>query len=90
MHDIIRNVRDIDVSDRHALEHVVGQPLRDDQRLVIQIVNTDTAESTPKEVPPAAANRLPDWCNVYEGLSDAEIADLETAIVRSHDSRSVA
>ena len=24
---------------------------------------------------------LPDWCDVYEGLSDEEIADIETVIL---------
>jgi hypothetical protein len=37
MENIIRNVRDIDNGDRRAIEHVVGQTLRDNQRLVIQI-----------------------------------------------------
>ena len=26
---------------------------------------------------PMAEDTLPDWCNVYEGLSDAEVAAIE-------------
>lgn len=28
---------------------------------------------------------LPDWCNVYEGLSDEEIADLQRIILQRAD-----
>ena len=28
---------------------------------------------------------LPDWCNVYKGLSDEEIAELERAILTRAD-----
>jgi len=33
---------------------------------------------------------LPAWCDVYEGLSDKEIDELDAAIVRTHSSRDVA
>jgi len=40
--------------------------------------------------PPAVANgKLPVWCNVYEGLTDPEIAELEkTVLVRTDLARS--
>jgi hypothetical protein len=75
MENIIRDVRDIGAGDRLALEHVVGIALRDDQRLIIQIVGNEAAETTP--APAAGAEELPQWCNVYEGLSDEEIAEVE-------------
>ena len=31
--------------------------------------------------------KLPDWCNVYEGMTDEEIDDIERAIVRNRTSR---
>jgi hypothetical protein len=31
---------------------------------------------------------LPDWCNVYEGLTADEIDEIEKSIVRSTTSRS--
>jgi hypothetical protein len=90
MESIVLNVRDIDNSDRRAIEHAVGQSLGDNQRLVIQIVSAGQNETTPKVAQPAADDQLPDWCNVYEGLSDQEIAELEKSIVRSHESRTFA
>jgi hypothetical protein len=90
MESIKRSVKDIDTADRRALEHVIGQHLSENQQVVIQVLDVDVANrdmpaSNPQGVPPPT---LPAWCNVYEGLSDAEIADIESSIVRSHDSRS--
>ena len=89
MESIKRCVKDIDTADRRALEHVIGQHLSENQQVVIQILNVDGANadkpaSSPQGMQPPT---LPEWCNVYEGLSDAEIDDLDSSIVRSHDSR---
>ncbi len=83
MESISRNVRDMGSADRRALEHVVGQTLRDNQKLVIQILSVDLLESPPATAAPAG--QLPDWCNVYEGLSDAEIAELEKTVLQRAD-----
>jgi len=85
MENIVRDVRDIDNTDRCALEHVVGKALRDNQRLVIQIVSLDLTEPPPAESSPAGAGKLPAWCNVYEGLTDAEIDELEKTVLTRAD-----
>lgn len=83
MESITRNVAEIGAADRQALEHVVGQQLRENQQVVIHIVNMD--------VPLAPANgksppgKLPEWCNVYEGLSDAEVAEIEKVVLTRAD-----
>lgn len=79
MENIVRNVRDIDSGDRHALEHVVGQALRDNQRLIIRIAEVDVSPAAPA----ADSHRpqtLADWTNVYEGLSDEEITALDKTV----------
>jgi len=38
MESIIRNVKDIEGDDRRSLEHVVGQPLRDNQQVIIKVM----------------------------------------------------
>jgi hypothetical protein len=84
METVIRNVGDIDARDRRALEHIVGHRLRENQQLVIGIVNLQIAP----EAAPRGANGtppLPDWCDVYSGLSDDDIADLEKAILSCAD-----
>jgi hypothetical protein len=80
MHTLTRDVRELNESDRQAIEHLLGEPLRDDQRLLIQVVDP----TAPEEHPTIPAS-LPSWCNVYEGLSDQEIADLEQTILKRAD-----
>lgn len=89
MDSIQRSVRDFDAADRRALEHVLERPLSDDQQVVIQVLGSDAQSTERKEsdAKPCEASPLPEWCNVYEGLSDAEIADIESSIVRSPGSR---
>jgi hypothetical protein len=90
MDTVTRSVKDIAAADRRAIEHVIGQHLSESQRIVIQVLNANTVPSaqTPAEKTGNSSVQLPDWCNVYEGLSDSQIADIEAAIHRSHDSRS--
>jgi hypothetical protein len=79
MEDIVRNVRDIEASDRHALEHVVGQALRDNQRLIIQIAEIDVF----RDIPASDAHQpqtLAEWTGVYDGLSDEEIETVDDLV----------
>ena len=83
---VVRSVRDIELHDRQALEHVLGRRLHDDEQVVIDVVGS----SCPPAVEEARSDRsLPDWCDVYAGLSDAEVDEIETAIERSAGSRQV-
>jgi hypothetical protein len=88
MDAIIRNVKDIATTDRQALEHVIGQHLAENQQVVIHIVNVDVPSSAPGD-PAPGAQPLPDWCNVYHGLSDEAISAVEeTVLTRADLSRS--
>ena len=82
MGNIIRNVRDLDSSDLHALEHVLGQSLAKDEQLVISVVSPPTEEVVSDETD---APMLPEWCRVYEGLSDDEVAEIERIILQRAD-----
>ena len=79
MERITRNVAEIEAHDRQVLEHIFGQQLRDNQQVVIQIVNIEVSQGTSNGRP--AVGTLPDWCNVYEGLTDDQIADLERVVL---------
>lgn len=74
---IVRDVRDITGADRDVLEHALGERLRDNQRLVVQILTLADPPETAEADPTAAAAELPEWCDVFVGLSDAEIAAVE-------------
>lgn len=71
MESIIRNVRDIETNQRRALEQVLGQKLQENQQIIIQVV-------TPVKEP---EQRLPDWCNVYEGLTAERVTEIEDVIL---------
>lgn len=87
MKTIIRNAADLDRSDRTLLERLLGERLSDDQQLVIGVLDRHPRGEPSHQVHVALAEApaLPDWCNVYEGLSDEEIADLERVILQRAD-----
>lgn len=79
METVIRNVGELDTQDRSALERAVGHPLRETQRVILNVISIDippTESGPPKSLPDGVP---PEW-NVYEGLNDDEIEELTTAI----------
>jgi hypothetical protein len=70
---------------RTAAERLVGHALFEDQQLIIQVVSLEG--KSPPLSRGSDGDGLPPWCNVYEGLSDAEIAEVEKSVVRTPVSR---
>jgi len=86
MEAIIRNVRDIETSERRVLEHVVGRQLKENQQIIIQIVTLGKKPvADQKQSDAAPSSKLPPWCNVYEGLSDDQLAEVEEVIFQRAD-----
>ena len=83
METVVHNVRDLSGNERSAAEQLVGHSLRENQQLVIQVVSLELG--TTPHGGGTGEDTLPDWCNVYEGLSDDRIAELERAISRRLD-----
>ncbi len=83
MESIIRNVRDIEHGERKVLEHLVGRQLQENQQLIISVVvlGSESGEGA-QATEPAPSDQLPDWCNVYEGLTEKEIDELESIILQ--------
>ncbi len=87
METVVRNVRDLDQTDRSLLERVLGHQLREGQQLVIQVISmaADQQQTVqPPETRPTH-DQSPPWANIYEGLSDAEVDDLDQAIRQRAD-----
>jgi hypothetical protein len=87
---ITRSVSQLTEAARQVLEGELGEPLRLDQQIRIQVlegvnpVGQDRTESWAGE-----EAGLPDWCDVYKGMNDEEIAAVEAAILeRNKSSRS--
>lgn len=87
MRTVIHNTADLEPNDRTLLERLLGEQLHDDQQLVIGLVDRQSSRESQQETTVATPElpTLPDWCNVYEGLSDEEIADLERVILQRAD-----
>lgn len=85
MDTIIRNVQDIDTADRSALEHLLGCELRDRQQLVIQLVSLDVTVPVEAEQASTSVTALPEWCRVFEGLSDGQLEELDHVILNRAD-----
>lgn len=85
METVIRNVGDFESADRRAIEHVLGTHLSENQQVLIQVLDAEKKPALPPG--PPVESTLPDWCNVYEGLSDSEIEEIETSIIRSRTNR---
>lgn len=80
MEAITRNVSDIPASDLPAFEHLIGAPLRPSQTIVVQVIER---ESNGNDLPRDTGDgKLPEWINVYEGLTDEEIDRLEEGFQR--------
>ena len=82
MDSVIRKIRDIEESERHMLEHVLGRPLHENQQIIVQVVTLGETPALASVADDAGdADALPDWCNVYEGLTAEQIADLESVVL---------
>jgi hypothetical protein len=91
MSEVTHNVRDIETGEREALENLLGMRLQENQKLVISVQPIDVSKHEPEFAPPqdTATAKLPEWCNVYHGLSEAEVEEIEKSIVRTPGSRSI-
>lgn len=85
MESVIRNVRDIDTGERRALEHVLGQQLQENQQVIIQVVTLGIEPEKHEDGESLRARQLPEWCEVYAGLSDEQVADAESVILQRSD-----
>ncbi|MFN0021821.1 MAG: hypothetical protein ACKVP0_26545 [Pirellulaceae bacterium] len=80
METIVHNFGALNDAGRSAAETLVGHALGENQQLVIQVVNLDAPLADA-----FSPDQLPEWCNVYAGLNDEQIATLEKAISRRLD-----
>lgn len=85
MDSVIRNVGDLSSSERHVYENVFGQPLRDDQQVIVQLVESCPNGGIAATTNGTAANLAP--YTIWADLDDTEIGELESAILQRSDSR---
>ena len=81
MESITKNVCDISLPDKLALEHVIGQQLAENQQVIIQICSLDL-RTEPATTEKESSQGLPDWCNVYAGLTDEQVEAVEQTVLQ--------
>jgi hypothetical protein len=64
----------LDATHRQAIEDLIGVQLQANQRLIIGVTEIEQAVS---EGTPRGAQSLDDWTNVYEGLSNEQIDEID-------------
>jgi hypothetical protein len=66
------DVASLDGPHRRALEEVIGRELTVNQRLIISVTEAAALPAAAKPV-----QSLDGWTNVYDGLSEAEIEEID-------------
>jgi hypothetical protein len=85
METITRQVGELRPNERSAAELLLGHRLRGTERLILQVLDDSVPPPAEDSRPPQT---LPDWCNVYEGLSDEEVENIQRSIARCSLTRS--
>jgi hypothetical protein len=72
--------------ERESLEQVLGHELNENQQVIIQVV-TIAKESAADHAQSACAPsaQLPDWCNVFAGLTQTQVAEIEQVVLQRAD-----
>jgi hypothetical protein len=85
MDSVIRNVGELSSNERDVYENVFGQPLRDDQKVIVQLIESCPGDGIAATTKGAEADLAP--YIIWADLDDAEIGELESAILQRSDSR---
>ena len=104
MESISRNVGDLTITERQVYETVLGHQIHAGQRIIVQLIDVDASnaiEGDNAKAQPTTSSlengkhqhgdaTLPEWCDVYRGLSDEEVEAVEESVLaRSPDSRNI-
>lgn len=88
MKTLVKSVKDMEAAERSTIERIVGERLEDNQRLFIRITD-DLQNAVNSKVNGKVESELPEWCNIYEGLSTHEVEKLSDSIMRVVSNRSM-
>ena len=87
MEKITRHVQELDSDEKRVYESVLGHKLRENQQVILHVITlAEQPEENGTTLQPSGT--LPDYCNVYAGMSDEEIEELEKLILDRSPSRS--
>lgn len=84
MDSVVRNVADLSADERHVYETVLGQPLQNNEKVIVQLVHADHGNGPLRDV--GGADVLEPYA-MWAEFSDEEIAELESEIPDRSNSR---
>lgn len=67
------DVAALDAPHRQALEEVIGHQLATSQRLIISVIEV----AVPADSSPRPAQTLEQWTNIYNGLDERQIEEVD-------------
>jgi hypothetical protein len=82
--DTIKKLSELKPRDVSVVERLFGRKLSKAQDAVLILRDADQPNETKNEDVPSG-DELPDWCDMYAGLSDDEVADLENLVLKRSD-----
>jgi len=100
MESISRNVDDLTIAERQVYETALGHQLHAGQKIIVQLLDVEVSDAQASTQPSSFLQengspqnghaKLPEWCNVFRGLSDQEVEAVEESILaRSPASRNI-
>jgi len=85
MESTSRDITDLEAAERAAFEAVLGHELRENQRVIIKVIDIDVSE----ENNGSTTTRTAEDFAIFSDLSEQEANGLETAILQRSPSRTV-
>jgi hypothetical protein len=79
MESITRQVCELKPDERRVYEAALGKQLHENQQIILQVITLIEPLDVPDVDQSTSATHRPAWCNVYDGLTDQEIADVESS-----------
>jgi hypothetical protein len=81
MESIIRQVCELQPDERRVYEAALGKQLHENQQIILQVITLNVETKSNEDVQAHGAFQRPDWCNVYDGLTEQEIDGVESAAI---------
>ncbi len=78
MKTVTCDIRDLPLSERSALERIVGHQLRETTQIIVNVVDVDVSPAAPIITP--LEPDVPELWKIYDGLSEEEIETLDQVL----------
>jgi hypothetical protein len=84
MNSVIRNVAQLSANERTVYESVLGQPLQNNQTIIVQLVNGEEGSDAWRSI---CGDKVLEPYAMWAEFSDEEISELESEILDRSESR---